>query len=292
MYKLGKVQDRTTPLYPFRHRDGKYFTSPDVDKWDSIFNWGYRYPEMPWGLVDKKDKDELQKYVSRRVIDLYGPEDLKMYPVVPKEAVEAANKMSELANGVGGGTSYLEGNYHITPGSYPKFNLNALHRREWLVNIQIENFAVDGSFFVHIFLGDFSPNPVYWTQDGNLVGTHSVFSSAVGKTGCENCLQDKKNNAVVSGGVSLTRALVQKGLRDLEPERVIPYLKENLHWRVQMASGDYTKNQDIKSLVVTVAATIVESPEDPAALPIWGVPQVFDSITQDKAGGYDKNASL
>lgn len=256
MYQLGKVQDEKTPLYPFRHRDGKYFTSPDVDKWDSTLNFGYRYPEMPASYLDSGDKDGLQRYVSKRVIDMYGPEEVRAYPPVPKAALETVNKVCELANGVGGmyqsrlddgaemqrliiasaGTSYLEGDFQITPGSYPKFDLNAIHRREWLVNLHIENFAVDGSFFIHVFLGDFSPNPTNWTQDVNLVGTHSVFSSAIGKTGCQNCLQDKKNNAVVSGGVSLTTKLLEKGLPDLEPPTVAPYLKENLHWRVQKVS--------------------------------------------------------
>ena len=138
------------------------------------------------------------------------------------------------------GTSYIEGDFHITPGQYPKFDLNAIHRREWLVNVQIENFAVDGSFFIHFFLGDFAPTPAWWTQDPNLVGTHSVFSPAVGKTGCENCIKDKANNAVVSGGVSLTSKLLEKKFPDLEPATITPYLKDNLHWRVQKVSCQLT----------------------------------------------------
>ena len=102
MYEMGKTEDQTTPLYPFRHQDGKYFTSPDVDKWHSILDYGYRYPELPANLMETKDQSELQKYVSRRVIDLYGPKEIKAYPPVPKAAVEAANKMSEIANSVGG----------------------------------------------------------------------------------------------------------------------------------------------------------------------------------------------
>lgn len=131
----------------------------------------------------------------------------------------------------------MENGSQIVAGIYPQFNLDAIHRREWLVNIKIENFAVDGSFFVHIFLGDFSPDPSYWTQDMNLVGTHAVFSSAIGQTGCQKCLKDKQINAVVSGAVSLTTKLLDNGLHDLEPETVKPYVKKNLHWRVQRVSS-------------------------------------------------------
>ena len=131
----------------------------------------------------------------------------------------------------------MEGAFQIVPGSYPQFDLDAIHRREWLANLRIENFAVDGSFNVHFFLGEFSQDPANWTQDGNLVGTHGVFSVAIGKTGCQNCIQDKETDAVVSGGVSLTNALLERGLSDLEPETVVPYLKDNLEWRVQTVSG-------------------------------------------------------
>lgn len=135
------------------------------------------------------------------------------------------------------GTHYMEGAFQIVPGRYPTFDLNAIHRREWLANLRIENFAVDGSFFVHFFLGDFSPDPANWTQDANLVATHSVFSVAVGKTGCQKCIQDKDADAIVSGGVSLSTALLERQLKDLEPETVVPYLKEHLEWRVQMVSS-------------------------------------------------------
>ena len=208
------------------------------------------------------------------------------------------------------GKSFLEKGYHIVAGGkYQLFDLDAIHRREWLANIQIENFAVDGSFFIHIFVGDFSPDPGYWTQDMNLVGTHAVFSSSIDNTKCAKCKEDNQNHALVSGGVSLTTKLVELGLADLEPATVKPYLKQNLHWRVQKASspvpsnsprlipiskanGDYVNSAEIPSLVINITATIVESPKDPAALPIWGIPELYESITQDKAGGYKTSSKI
>lgn len=99
MYALGKTQDKTTPLYPFRHPDGTYFTSNDVDKWDSTLNYGYRYPETPAELFKVEEQDRLKRYVSKRVIDILAP-DFKNFPLVPRKAVEEANRLSELANGV------------------------------------------------------------------------------------------------------------------------------------------------------------------------------------------------
>ena len=102
MYERGMIQDRTTPLYPYRHKDGKYFTSPDIDEWDSIAKFGYTYPEIPAEYFQNNDPEGLQKYVGKVFIKLLGPEDAKAYPPVPKAALEEANKMNDLANKAGG----------------------------------------------------------------------------------------------------------------------------------------------------------------------------------------------
>lgn len=58
------------------------------------------------------------------------------------------------------------------------------------------------------------------------------------------------------------------------------------------SDGKYVASNDLPSLVVSISATIVESPEDPAALPIWGVPTVYEELTKDKAGGYNAGIEL
>ena len=111
MYRMGKVQDDKTPLYPFRHPDGTHFTSPDVDKWNSSANFGYRYPEHPAAYFEENNAEGLQKYVRKRAIELFGPVDAKMYPAVPKEAIEKVNKICELASKVPGEYSRIEQHY-------------------------------------------------------------------------------------------------------------------------------------------------------------------------------------
>ena len=49
-------------------------------------------------------------------------------------------------------------------------------------------------------------------------------------------------------------------------------------------------SEKISSFLVTVSATIVESPDEPGELPKWGVPEIFKEITEDKAGGYDEES--
>lgn len=97
IYGLGRTQDNTTPLYPFRHPDGTYFTSNDVDKWDSTLKFGYRYPETPAELFKVEEQSRLKEYVSQRVIDTLAP-DFKNIPLVGRDAVKEANELIEVAN--------------------------------------------------------------------------------------------------------------------------------------------------------------------------------------------------
>lgn len=59
--------DLNTPLYPFRHPDASQWTSNDVDNAESIFTYGYSYPEVPPGVSG------LQSFVTQKVNELYAP---------------------------------------------------------------------------------------------------------------------------------------------------------------------------------------------------------------------------
>ena len=61
--------DLFTPLYPFRHPDAREWTSDDVKTAESIFEYGYAYPEVPSGQTG----DELRTFSIQKVNELYGP---------------------------------------------------------------------------------------------------------------------------------------------------------------------------------------------------------------------------
>ncbi len=58
-----------TPLYPFRHPDGKEFSGDDFKTALSTFAYGYTYPEVPVGLSEQ----DLQAYTTRMINKIYGP---------------------------------------------------------------------------------------------------------------------------------------------------------------------------------------------------------------------------
>lgn len=66
---LPGTDDLSTPLYPFRHPNANEWTSDDVKTADSIFKYGYSYPEVPQGLSEGQLKD----FVTKKSNELYGP---------------------------------------------------------------------------------------------------------------------------------------------------------------------------------------------------------------------------
>ncbi|KAF3120916.1 hypothetical protein TWF569_002858 [Orbilia oligospora] len=154
---------------------------------------------------------------------------------------------------------------------------------EWSANIRLNKHQTSGTYLIHIFIG--SPtNGVEWTSDPNFVGSYYLLT----KNGtCSDC----SDNALVTGSVPLTHMLIDcaKGgqLKDLSPESVIPYLKEKLHWRVQLPgnNGGYINPQDVRSLKISVTSATVTLPlssGQDAPITKW---TTYYDVTNQKPGG-------
>ena len=105
-------------------------------------------------------------------------------------------------------------------------------------------------------------------QVDSLVGQIMSFSSEVPASntrGCQNCRRQQNEKMISTGRVVLTNALITRWkhqikhtphltggetvLRGIEPDKVIPFLKENLHWRVT-SMGEDVNGRQISSLKV------------------------------------------
>lgn len=62
------TDDLFTPLGPFRHADGNEWSSDEIKTAESIFTYGYAYPEVPNGMSG----DALRTFTTERVNQLYG----------------------------------------------------------------------------------------------------------------------------------------------------------------------------------------------------------------------------
>jgi tyrosinase len=172
---------------------------------------------------------------------------------------------------------------------------------EWIVNIRALKHGLDQTFRVMVFLGPLSApssssspssidatttSPEDWDLDPNCVGRVSILGQS--EIHCSKCRSDKDNALVVSGTVPLTTALlahvVAGRLASLEPADVVPYLRENLAWRVSVFSGEEKDAAQVPGLSVGVCSTQVAI--GPDGMPSYsGVYVLHPEATTGRAGG-------
>ena len=100
----------------------------------------------------------------------------------------------------------------------------------------------------------------------------------------------------VSGTMPLTTSLLNSivagDVSDHSPENVVPYLKKNLHWRIQTTTGAVPQVSDVESLKIQVSTSVVELPNAQHDLPAWGPMVVQYNVTDGRAGGISQGENL
>lgn len=104
--------------------------------------------------------------------------------------------------------------------------------RQYLANMRVKKFGLDGSFNIYIFLGDKPGNDSSkWTSEPSFVGLTGIFTTA-----SSTQPGDVKATLEVNGVVPLTPALEAKvrggELSSMQQCAVAAYLKANLRWRI------------------------------------------------------------
>ncbi|KAL7274844.1 hypothetical protein RUND412_002242 [Rhizina undulata] len=140
----GKMDTITTSLYPFRHTNGVSWTSRDVSYANSIWSYGYSYPEIPASYQNRNPSD-LKTFVGGRINALYGS------TVSPGQ------------------------NFANAPQDT---NMNA-QRTEWIVHVTFDQAQILGTFQVVVFIGMGScpADPSTWQTSPNLVGGATAFGN-------------------------------------------------------------------------------------------------------------------
>jgi len=81
-------------------------------------------------------------------------------------------------------------------------------------------------------------------------------------------------------------------LNGLQVANVVPYLKNNLHWRVQSLDQTVVYEGNVDELKIQVASAQVTLPETDEELPVWGEMQVQYEVTAGRAGGLNSGEQL
>ncbi|KAI4093348.1 MAG: hypothetical protein LQ344_002936 [Seirophora lacunosa] len=258
----GTLIDVNTPLKPF-HNDsnGNFWTSATVA---DITSLGYSYPEIQGKSVSQIKAAVNALYASSSGVtiarrgDIQGHDDPNVAPIV------AAGLSSDAP-------------VEILPSPPASGNYT-----EWLTNIRVAKDALEQTFFIHIFLGDFHPDPKTWSMERNLVGTHAIMTPYVMK-------RDPLQSTIVTGQIPLTRTLradEQRGLLDMKDEgKTKDYLTRHLHWRVTTMDDKEVPRDKVPDLKISVVAANVQAADAEDVFPVWGELKVQHGITNGRPGG-------
>ena len=194
--------------------------------------------------------------------------------------------------------------------------------RQYTTNILCQKFALDSSFAIYVFMGDFDDTPSAWATSPNLVGTHAVFTGMTGAMGTVNGERVKvqqKPAIQVTGTMPLTSMLLAKvssgELDNMNPDAVEEYLEAYLKWRISMVcnlpvhlitsnttlhthskplltcictkqfDGTPIAAGDVADLTVTVISAEVEAAASIDEFPSWSNFEKLTRITRGKPGG-------
>ncbi|KAL8812863.1 MAG: hypothetical protein Q9223_007185 [Gallowayella weberi] len=256
----GAQTDVNTPLKPF-HSDnaGTFWTSAGVANVEKL---GYSYPE-----IQGKSQSEIKAAVNALYATTSGV-------TISRRQVQSTK--NELAPLVAAG---LSNDVPFEPIPDPPASGNYT---EWLTNIRVAKDGLEQTFFIHIFLGDFNPDPKSWSFEPNLVGTHSIITPYVMK-------RDPLQSTIVTGQIPLTRALradEQKKLLNMTDEaKTKEYLTKNLHWRITTMDDKDVPREAVPDLKVSVITANVQAAKADDEFPVWGELKVHTDITDGRPAG-------
>ncbi|KAK3309791.1 uncharacterized protein B0T15DRAFT_545814 [Chaetomium strumarium] len=304
----GESQTQDTPLEPFWDKSAtSFWTSAQIR--DTRTTFGYAYPETArWRFPP--DQQAYQAALRRAVAALYGTNVFANFVAnVAQRREEHALDMSALVThsekttaddaAQENKTEEEEGKEGPIPRSLQHLAPNNTYT-EWVVLARAQKHGLGGPFRLLVFLGAFNEtDPASWDTEFNCVGRVSVLGRDAATTACSKCRADAADELVVSGTVPLTSALLQdimgigegeeeageRGLRSLDPEEVVPYLRERLKWKVTMfKNGEEKDVAAVPGLKVSVASTRVTIGED--GLPRYsGEYTVWPEVTEGKPAG-------
>ncbi|KAF2740941.1 Di-copper centre-containing protein [Polyplosphaeria fusca] len=293
----GGMQGRDSPLYPFKpeNEENSWYNSRNEDGTTSVrrtTTFGYTYPETK--DISSYPAEGVKRETLLKDIDkLYNPPSTAIQQSIagdPKAGEQFLSKAAMLqefkTNAIvatheqmkevvlqlpeppqlleqfsGPGKRYLR---DLAPGnSY----------LEWLVNAKALKHSHGGQYEVHFFLGPVQEDNIsLWPLSPNYVASFVPFGQD-SDTPCEKCQQDQADELEVTSQIPLTGALMERYLvhmvETLEERHVVPFLTENLHWRVVLNGNVADDRSSIEGLKVFVVSNKVTLPEDPAQPPVY-----------------------
>ncbi|KAI1107801.1 Di-copper centre-containing protein [Jackrogersella minutella] len=251
----GETEDSQTALTPFFSNETDFWTS-DAVRDHEVF--GYTYAD-----VANKSRPELVATINR----LYG--NFSPASMFTRQSGSQRHGKRHDEHTINRGLYRENGvSWNSQTSAYPPTSaiFSGGKYREWIANIRVNKHAMDGSFSIHLFLGEIPSDPLSWPVASSLAGTLGVFAHS----GAHGRRHDRK----VTGTVPLTSALmnmvVSGKVPSLHKGDVEPFLKSNLESRVSLANGTVVDVNEVDGLCISIVSSLVRAPESETMLSEWG----------------------
>jgi len=277
-------QNENTALIPFWNSPKSMWSSSHLQ---DTTQFSYTYPELQG--VDMKDPST-PAYIMSVIEYLYnnGPQPTPIRRAVGAMQVEtvrgikASSDTDMMPASTGSKAPVVEMKVQEPPkdvsnpvasASIATEPTKAFETINWTARLRFDQFEVDRSFTIFVFFckeSEIPDDPKEWYTCPNLAGCNDVFVNSKPKH-CANC-QDNTDLAT-EDYVQLDDALLES-VQTVEKDVVIPFLKENLHWRVAKIDGTVV---NLTSLEIVVIAAPVSRGEDDI-FPSFGDPHHIHEI--------------
>ena len=257
----GEVQDIGTPLTPFYANETTFWTSETARDYE-VF--GYTYAE-----VATKNRTELITSINR-LYTHYSP------AIMPMTMKRRRRRSAGYGDVMVTDHNVLQQGLRRRLSRIPmKALFDGDDYYEWIANVHVRKQALNGSFEVHLFLGDAPPDPSIWSVASNLVGTLGVFA--------HNGPHGTMSTPQVAGTIPMTSmlmdAIADGGVASLQPSHVGPFLKSKLTVRVSLLTGRVVDPKKVDGLGISIISSRVTAPASEDSLAHWGeVTSQFDLV--------------
>ncbi|KAA8895432.1 common central domain of tyrosinase-domain-containing protein [Sphaerosporella brunnea] len=252
------VDTINTPLAPFRHPNGQYYTSQDVSTADSIWNFGYQYTEVPVSF--RGNPSGLAAFTTSQINALYRDSS-------------SSNKKRDVAY------KRREWVCHMT---YDNNELPSTSSIEIYFD-KPNGSAPSGTGYLP------KPTDAPKYHNGTTIPKSSVSDDAF-YCGSASTLRDPGAKHMMSmnvtGAVYMSDALLEAGCPSLEPADVVPFLKERLQWVIRVGGVEEYPLSKTPSLKVGVSSSDVDYPAEDTKLPVWGEFETHYDVTDLKVCGF------
>jgi len=289
--------DASSSLTPFWESPSKYWISSQTT---ATGNLKYSYPEF--NNLDLGNTNAVRAAIGQYINQQYGGGGASPFQTLLAQSPGAGSAQAplggaapvrEAVSAVKSAAAEVPQLFHSRGGPphtvqkpvYGKGAPNVVY--DWTSRIHFKKYELGTSFAVLIFIGQVPEDPAQWRTCRSYVGSHHAFVNSAASQ-CDNC----RNQAdlVAEGFVHLSSAIAERsGLSSYEPNVVAPYLKENLHWRIQASNRTAVETSRLPSLEVTVVSTpLTHAPGE--IFPVPGEAQYHHHITYGRPGGARQQA--